>query len=93
MYNKRGNHLTFITFKGHGHGPKVRGAIDIPLGMARRLGRKGAVPIVAIVGMAVAVVAAMANVGMGMLLVAKEVVYPIPHLPEEVSEAHGGRQA
>jgi hypothetical protein len=57
--------------------------------MARRLGRKGTVPIVTIVGVAVVVVAAMANVGVGVLFLAKHFVYPIPHPSEQISEAHG----
>jgi len=59
--------------------------------MARRLGRKGTVPIVTIVGVAVAVVAAMANVGVGVLFLAKQFVYSIAHPSEQISEAHGGQ--
>ena len=62
--------------------------------MARRLGCKGTVAIVPVVGMAIILVAAMSNVRVRVLLVAAEdVVNAIPHLlaqiSEESAETHG----
>ncbi len=81
------------TLKCHGHGPKVRGAIYIPLGMARGLRRKGTVAIVTILGVAVILVASMANVGVRVPLSSECLVELglnfVPNLLKEGSEAHG----
>ena len=60
--------------------------------MPRGLGRKGAVSVLAIVGMAVVVVAAMADMGVRVLLLAKDIVYLVSRLSEEITESHGGQR-
>lgn len=84
------------TFEGHRDSPEVRSAIDIPLGMARRLGCKRAVAIMLVIGMAVVVVAPVANVCVRVLLLSQEAakaIHPLADLLadllKEASEAHG----
>lgn len=79
---------------GLGDGPEVRAAVDVPLCVARGLRRKGVVSVGGVV-VRMQLVAGLAEVRVGVLLTAKDVVDPSieasSKLSEEVHVAVGGR--
>lgn len=90
-----------LTLNGHGHGPEVRGAVNVPLYVAGGLRRKGLVAVVRVIVVVVVVAGAVVSVGvflfaagdvegvLGLLQPVFETLFePFSGLVEEA--AHGG---